>query len=133
MRPYLPGYDFPLPFGRQLSLLGPSCAHWGLRPSLRLAYSQATLARLRDPIGVAAFHTGRCNWVGRPLYRGDRWCLADPGLWAGPSVRGATASLLGIPYIIVFINHPPMTSDNAASMRVHLRSPVQFFPSPVSP
>src|SRR3954468_25051030 len=29
---------FPLPFGRWLSLLGPSSTRWGLRPSSRSAY-----------------------------------------------------------------------------------------------
>jgi hypothetical protein len=56
MRPYPPGYVFPSPFGRRRSLLGPSCARWGTRPSLRSAYWRRLTAS-PDPNGVATFHT----------------------------------------------------------------------------
>ncbi len=36
--PYPAGYGFPLPFGCWRSLLGSSCAHWRIPPSLRVAY-----------------------------------------------------------------------------------------------
>ena len=35
IRPYPPSYGFPLPFGWRHSLLGPSCARWGVGPSFR--------------------------------------------------------------------------------------------------
>src|SRR5215469_7197273 len=100
--PYLPGYDFPLPFGEQPSLLGPSCAHWGIRPSLRSAYSQTTLARLRDPIGVAVFHTGKIQLGWAPsLLRGYTvssdpaigWAVRERRLVVLPPVSRASSSL----------------------------------------
>jgi hypothetical protein len=65
--PYLPGYVFPLPFGWQLSLLEASCAHWGLGPSLRLAYSGSP----ETPLGLPRSTRVRCHRGGCLLYRGE--------------------------------------------------------------
>jgi hypothetical protein len=55
MRPYPPGYGFPLPFGGWPSLLGPSCSRCGFGPSFRR--SSGLLAGRPDRIGVTTFRT----------------------------------------------------------------------------
>jgi len=109
--PYLPGYVFPLPFGRQPSLLEASCAHWGVRPSLRLAYCLAA-----DPIGVATFHTSEI----------------PPG-WAPPLPRGMGVHKVGLWARLPLLPTSPfqpvtVTRRHAASSEVHLRSPVRCSP-----
>jgi len=76
-QPYLPGYAFPLPFGWQPSLLEASCAHWGLRPSLRSAYSRS----IREtPLGLPRSTRVRYHRGGLLLYRGDG-VSTKPVLW----------------------------------------------------
>jgi len=53
--PYLSSYVFLFPFGWQPSLLDPSCSHWGIQLSLRLAYSNVSTF-ISDLIGIAKFH-----------------------------------------------------------------------------
>src|SRR6266699_1705081 len=65
--PYLPGYVFPLPFGGQPLLLEASCAHWGLQPSLRLAYSRGP----ETPLGLPRSARVRYHRGGLLLYRGE--------------------------------------------------------------
>src|SRR5215472_16901998 len=65
--PYLPGYVFPLPFGWQPSLFEASCAHWGVTPSLRSAYSGVP----ETPLGLPRSTQLRCHWGGCLLYRGE--------------------------------------------------------------
>ena len=55
-QPYPPGYDFPLPFGRRLSLLGTSSSCWGQVFSL-------------PPTGLSRFAGSRCDRIGWRLYR----------------------------------------------------------------
>ena len=56
------GPGFPLPFGRRHSLLGPSCARWGVEPSSRPADRQAVPAGPQRgchvPLGRGATGTG---------------------------------------------------------------------------
>jgi len=54
-RPYPPGYGFPAPFGRRLSLPGSSCARCGVPPPFRR--SSGLLDLRPDHSGVAAFST----------------------------------------------------------------------------
>jgi len=113
--PYLPGYGFPLPFGGQPSLLEASCAHWGLRPSLRLAYCLSA-----DPIGVATFHTREM----------------PPG-WVPPLPRGIGVHEVDLSARLPLLPASPfqpvtVTRCHAASSEVHLRSPVRCSPGPVA-
>ena len=74
MRPYPPGYGFPLPFSRRRSLLGPSCARWGFGLPCGRLTGRRTPARPqrgchvphgREPTGEGALSTAgtRCPSV----------------------------------------------------------------------
>ena len=66
------GPGFLLPFGHRHSLLGPSCARWGIRLSSRSAYRQANR---RTPSGLSCSACDRCGRGGRPLNPGDDGAL----------------------------------------------------------
>jgi hypothetical protein len=115
------GPGFLLPFGHRHSLLGPSCARWGITPPSRSAYRHK---RLPDPVGVVTFrmHEIRPGWV--PSVPRGRWCAPgrpnSPGRHPPPSSSRPLFSRLP---------HPTGGSANdEASSRIHLRSPVR--PSP---
>ena len=92
------GPGFPLPFGRRHSLLGSSCARWGIAPSSRPAYRQDVLP---DPIGVVTFRMVemRPGWV-PPGPRG-RWFAPgrslDTGQHLPPSSGGPCSPASCIP------------------------------------
>jgi len=68
--PYPPGYDFPLPFGRRHSLLGPSCTRWA-SPDLAVSYT-GVLDLSPDPSGLSCPARVRYDWGGCLLCSGDR-------------------------------------------------------------
>ena len=120
--PYPPGYDFPVPYGGWPSLLGSSCARCGVGPSFQR--SSGLLAGGPDRNGVTMFRT-------REARRGR-----VPSVPRGRGVRGGSGSGLPpvCPVIAVVINHRlSATFDDAASAKVHSRSPGPSFPGPVPP
>ena len=66
------GPGFLLPFGHRHSLLGSSCARWGIRLPSRSAYRR--LSR-RTPSGLSRSACDRCGRGGRPLNPGDGGAL----------------------------------------------------------
>ena len=69
--PYLPGYGFPVPFDWQPSLLGSSCARWGVLPSLRLAYwRERRCSCAQTPSGLPRSAPMRYDRGGCLLYSG---------------------------------------------------------------
>jgi hypothetical protein len=67
-----PGPGFLLPFGHRHSLLGPSCARWGITPPSRSAYQQISR---RTPSGLPRSACHRYGRGGRPLNPGDSGAL----------------------------------------------------------
>ena len=63
---------FLLPFGHRHSLLGPSCARWGIQLPSRSAYRQISR---RTPSGLSRSACDRCGRGGRPLNPGDGGAL----------------------------------------------------------
>ena len=63
---------FLLPFGHRHSLLGSSCARWGIQLPSRSAYRQVSR---RTPSGLSRSACDRCGRGGRPLNPGDGGAL----------------------------------------------------------
>ena len=78
---------FLSPFGCRHSLLGSSCARWGVEPSLRSAYRD----RLPDPIGVVVLRMIKLRPGRAPALPRGRWCAPSRRLSSGrhpPLYRG---------------------------------------------
>ena len=72
---------FLLPFGRRPSLLGSSCARWGVQPSSRSAYRLAFGSP--DPIGVVVLRMSKTRPGRAPSLLRGRWCVPDRRLSSG--------------------------------------------------
>ena len=112
---------FPLPFGRRHSLLGSSCARWGVVPFLRPAYRQARARR--TPSGLSRSAWSRCGRGGCRLNPGDGGALPT-GRWTPVGTCRLPAAVPFLPPAHSACGSPP----NEASSAIHLRSPVR--PSP---
>jgi hypothetical protein len=93
------------------SLLGPSCARWGIAPLLRLA------DRRRTPTGLPRSAPGRCDRGGCPLYSG-----------AGVPARRQVGPACPCPTSPSWSPIGPAISHDEASSRIHSRSPVRSCP-----
>jgi len=83
---------FPLPFGHRRSLLGSSCARWGIGPSSRSAYQHRATARRRTSSGLSRSACLRLDRVGRPLNPGNGGIHATGKMPPVASCRFTTAS-----------------------------------------
>ena len=132
-RPYPAGYaaplaeepvhgpGFPLPFGRRRSLLGSSCARWGIAPSSRSAYRQGRPAgphrgchvpHGRDAAGVGAAWTPGTVVRSRPVV----------------GHRPAPAAFQRRSLFSRLLHSACGSPRNEASSAIHSRSPVRPFP-----
>ena len=127
LRHYPPGYGFPLPFGRRLSLFGASSARCGVRPPLRLADWRSPT---RPHRGCHVPHRRDARRVGA-LFTPESWCPSPLVETLGPGSKMDNDTLPVIQYGRLD-HHRPTTRANGASSRVHLHSPVSACPSPVS-
>ena len=115
------GPGFPLPFGRRHSLLGPSCARWGVEPSSRPADRQAVPAGPQRgchvPLGRGAAGMGAA-WTPGTVVR------SRPVVGHRPAPAAFQRQSL-----FSRIQHSACGSPrNEASSAIHLRSPVRPFP-----
>ena len=115
------GPGFPLPFGRRHSLLGPSCARWGVEPSSRPADRQAQPAGPQRgchvPHGRGAAGVGAA-WTPGTVVR------SRPVVGHRPAPAAFQRRSL-----LSRFQHPVCGSPrNEASSAIHLRSPVRPFP-----
>jgi hypothetical protein len=84
---------FLLPFGHRHSLLGSSCARWGIEPSSRSAYRPPTGDR--TPTGLSCCACASCDRAGRSLYPGDGGALPAGDYLPAGTCRSSTASPYG--------------------------------------
>src|SRR5437764_1315514 len=91
------------------------------------------LPLLADPVGVTASHIAevRVGWV--PSLLREDLVSSSTGLRAVDLSGRADRSCHLLPTSSSLLSTFPMTRYNAASSRVHLRSPVHPSPSPVQP
>ena len=116
---------FLLPFGRRRSLLGSSCARWGIPPSSRSAYRQATAW---TPSGLSRSACVRYDRGGCPLYPGDGGALPAGNDRPAGTRRFPAAS----PYLPLPASHPAgvlMTRRHRRFTHVHPSG----LPQPVTP
>ena len=86
------GPGFLLPFGYRHSLLGSSCARWGIEPSSRSAYRPP---RGRTPTGLSCCACASCDRAGRSLYPGDGGAFPAGDYLPAGTCRSSTASPCG--------------------------------------
>jgi hypothetical protein len=112
---------FLLPFGHRHSLLGSSCARWGIQLPSRSACRQVSR---RTPSGLSRSACDRCGRGGRPLNPGD------DGALPASQVRPAGTRRLPAAGPCSPASCQPVggSANDEASSRIHLRSPVR--PSP---
>jgi hypothetical protein len=111
-----PSQVFLPPLSRRHSLLGSSCARWGVEPSSRSAYRRYP----PDPNGVVVLHMSKTR-PGRapPLPRG-RWCAPDRRLSSGRHLPLSSGQSLR-PRLNIPIGGGHL---HEASSGVHSRSPI---------
>jgi hypothetical protein len=120
------GAGFLLPFGRRPSLPGASCPARGFRPS----YDRPTALTSADPSGVSMFRTHETRLGPDALFTPG---TAVPTRPRGSALAAACRLSTAGPC------HPSVTDpsrdvfNNGASARVHWRSSLPAFPSPVAP
>jgi hypothetical protein len=115
----VPATRFPVScrrFGCRPSLLGSSCARWGVAPSSRSAYRRRSAGPQR---GCRVAHEQDPNRTGRPLDPGDGGALPTGDYPSAGTCRSAAAS----PYTP--LEHPiGVVNLHETSSRVHSRSPI---------
>ena len=112
---------FLLPFGHRHSLLGSSCARWGIRLPSRSAYRQISR---RTPSGLSRSACDRCGRGGRPLNPGDGGALPASQVRSGRHPPPSS----GRPLFSRLLQPTGESANDEASSRIHSRSPVR--PSP---
>ena len=124
--PYPSGYVFPVPFGGWPSLLRSSLSHWRVRSFLRLTYCE-----LADSIGVTTFRTTEMQLVWVFFLLRGLGVLVEKFYGFSTLHKGLYDPLRlthSLPSSLTII---PATIPNEASTRIHLHSPIQFFPGPI--
>ena len=119
------GAGFLLPFGRRPSLLKASCPAWGFRPS----YDRPTALSCADPSGVSMFRTRETRLGPGALFTPGTAVPSRPGDLPDRRTPPSSGRSLFTP---VQHSAPGCICDEALS-RVHWRSPLPAFPSPVIP
>ena len=120
------GAGFPLPFGCRPWLLEASCPARGFRPSYDRPTAPADSA---DPSGVSMFRTRETRLGPGALFTPGTAVPTRPVNLPDRRTPTFTGQSLFTP-----VNHPaPRCNCDEASSRVHWRSPLPAFPSPVIP